>query len=63
MKKFLTEEQAAVRGGMQRRAKAGTYTVILSLIVLAILIAVNLLVAALPSPKPPKRRRARCVRT
>jgi ABC-2 type transport system permease protein len=49
MKKFLTEEQAAVRGGMQRRAKAGTYTVILSLIVLAILIAVNLLVAALPS--------------
>lgn len=49
MKKILTEEQAAVRGGMQKRAKAGTYTVVLSLIVLAVLVVINLLVAALPS--------------
>ena len=49
MKKILTEEQAAVRGGMQKRAKAGTYTVVLSLIVLAVLIVINLLVSALPS--------------
>ena len=49
MKKILTEEQAAVRGGMQKRAKAGTYTVVVSLIVLAVLIVVNLLVTALPS--------------
>ena len=49
MKNILTEEQAAIRGGMQKRAKAGTYTVVLSLIVLAVLIIVNLLVAALPS--------------
>ena len=49
MKKILTDEQAAIRGGMQKRAKAGTYTVVLSLIVLAVLIVINLLVAALPS--------------
>ena len=49
MKKILTEEQAAVRGGMQKRAKAGTYTVVLSLIVMAVLIVINLLVTALPS--------------
>ena len=49
MKKILTEEQAAVRGGVTKRAKAGTYTVVISLVVLAVLIAVNLLVSALPS--------------
>lgn len=49
MKKILTEEQAAVRGGVAKRAKAGTYTVVISLVVLAVLIALNMLVSALPS--------------
>ena len=38
MKKIYTEEQAAVRGGIAKRAKAGTYTVVISLVVLAVLI-------------------------
>ena len=49
MKKILTEEQAAVRGGIAKRAKAGTYTVVVSLILLAVLIVINLFVSALPS--------------
>lgn len=49
MKKTFTEEQAAVRGGIQKRTKLGTYTVVISLIVLAVLIVINLLVSALPS--------------
>ncbi|MBQ7322295.1 MAG: GldG family protein [Clostridia bacterium] len=49
MKKILTEEQAAVRGGAVKRVKAGTYTVVISLVILALLIVVNLLVSALPS--------------
>ena len=49
MKKIYTEEQAAVRGGIAKRAKAGTYTVVISLVVLALLIVANLLVSALPS--------------
>lgn len=49
MKKTFTEEQAAVRSGKQKRAKLGTYTVVLSLIVLAVLIVVNLLVSLIPT--------------
>lgn len=49
MKKIYTEEQAAVQGGRQMRAKMGTYTVIVSLIVLAVLVVVNLLVSLIPT--------------
>jgi len=49
MKKTFTEEQAAVQSGKQKRAKLGTYTVVVSLIVLAVLIVINLLVSLIPT--------------
>lgn len=49
MKKTFTEEQAAVQNGKQKRAKLGTYTVVVSLIVLAVLVVINLLVSLIPT--------------
>lgn len=48
MKEFTNENEKALYRGKVKRAKLGTYTVVLSLVVLVVLVAVNLLLSLLP---------------